>query len=500
MKLNKLTMIKRKFGFIFLLCLLTVTILLIASCKKKMDFSYQVQDRKFLMFDQIKTDTSMSVLVEALERTKLAAVLNSYGPYTLFAPDNNGFRKYFSIKGKNSLADFPDTVLAGIIRYHILPIRLKAGEFIQGPQSTPSSSGDNINIDISKGYKSTAVANAVATIYETDIEYYNGYLHKMDAVLDPPTLTIGEFLKSNPDRYSIITSGLTKAGLMDTLTNLNNSSGTRIKLTLFAETNDVLQAAGILNYNGYTQDSLVRYMRNHIVAGNGVRSGYTHFTPAWSQLGLIERYDSAVSTLDGEDWIYFDLAAQHLIDVTSDFTASDLSMRNGLIHNVDKPLVYTGPNKKRTQIYHPFWSNACYCYGIPGFVNGASPVPNVSSGSWRYYFDGITVNGSQVTNLTFMQPDGVDDSLVTVVKNVKRGKYRIEVSGKGGSRGTFQLNYRNDSITTYNFSFTSLPTYRQRYVLGTYNFKTSGDKRLNFICRIPGGGINLECLVLTPVD
>ncbi|MGC4102396.1 fasciclin domain-containing protein [Ferruginibacter sp.] len=499
MDINKVSTILHRFKIPSLLSVLLITVLLIGSCKKKLDFSYQVQDRKYLMFDEMKKDTSMSILVEALERTKLSGVLNSYGPYTLFAPNNEAFRKYFKLKGKAGLADFSDSVLTGILRYHILPVRLKAGEFIQGPQLTPSSSGDNVNIDISKGYKNTAVANAIALIYETDIEYYNGYMHKMDGVLDPPVLTIGEFLKGNPDKYSIITAGLTKAGLMDTLTNLVDNLGVRIKLTLFAETDDVLKAAGVLNYNGYTQDSLVAYMRSHIIPGNGVRSGYTHFTAKWTQLGLIERYDSAVSVLDGQNWIYFDLAAPHLIDSTSDFTASDLSMRNGLVHNVNKPLVYTGKTKKRTQIYHPFWSNATYCYGIPGFANGASPTPNASAGNFRYYFDGITVNGSQVTYLTFVQPDGIDDSLVTVVKNVKRGKYQIEVCGKGGGRGTFQLNYRNDSITTYNFSFLNLPTYRQRYVLGTYDFKTSGDKRLNFITKVVGG-LNLECLVLTPVD
>ena len=78
------------------------------------------------MFDQIKTDTNFSIFVEGLERTKLSAVLNSYGPYTVFAPDNRGFRKYFAIKGKSSLADFPDSTLANILRYHI--VLAKVGE------------------------------------------------------------------------------------------------------------------------------------------------------------------------------------------------------------------------------------------------------------------------------------------------------------------------------------------------------------------------------------
>jgi hypothetical protein len=42
------------------------------------------------------------------------------------------------------------------------------------------------------------------------------------------------------------------------------------------------------------------------------------------------------------------------------------------------------------------------------------------------------------------------------------------------------------------------PVFEQKVVIGEYDFKTSGDKRLNFVCtRV--GGINLEALVLTPV-
>src|SRR5581483_7645207 len=136
-----------------------------------------------------------------------------------------------------------------IMIYHILPTRLKAEEFIQGPQATATGAGDYISIDISKGYKSTAVANGIATIYQTDLEYYNGFVHKMDAVLDPPVLTIGQFLQNNPDKYSIFVGGLQRAGLMDTLTSLTNSSGVRNRLTLFCETNDVLQKAGITTFD-----------------------------------------------------------------------------------------------------------------------------------------------------------------------------------------------------------------------------------------------------------
>lgn len=288
---------------------------------------------------------------------------------------------------------------------------------------------------------------------------------------------------------------------MDTLTNLTGTSGVRTRLTLFAETNSILKERGINTFDNLPLDSLTKLMRDHIITGNNFSSSYTHHTtPAVPSLGLIDRWDSTITTLDGQDWIYFDLAAPHLIDSTTDFTASDIILRNGVMHNVSLPLSFPA-TKKRTQILHQFWSATNYCYGIPGFSNTVQPTPNASSGNWRYYYDGTAIasDKSIVTNLTFMNPDGVNDSLVTIVKNIRKGKYKIEVNGKGGGRGTYQLYCGQDAIgTPVNYSFIGLPTYRQRYVIGTYDFKRSGDTRLNFVCTVVGG-INLECLVLTPV-
>jgi uncharacterized surface protein with fasciclin (FAS1) repeats len=464
------------------------------ACSKKLDFSYQVQDRQVLMFDMLKQDTSLSIAVQALQRANLAGALDSYGPYTFFAPDNSAFRKYFANHGKSKLDDLTDSALKVIMTYHILPVRLKAEDFIQGPQATPTGGGDYISIDISKGYKSTAVANGIATIYQTDIEYYNGYVHKMDGVLDPPVLTIGQFLSSNPDKYSILIGGLQRAGLMDTLTNLTNSGGTRIRLTLFAETNDVLRQAGIQSFDNLSQDSLVRLMRDHIVPGGGFSSGYTHHTTSVTTLDVVDRWDSTVLTLDQQDWIYFNLAAPHLIDSTTDFAASDIIMRNGLMHNVSLPLSFPD-SKKRTQLYHIFWMETNYCYGIPGFSNGNStPVANGSSGNWRYYYE---TSDPIPVNYLFMSPDGIGDSLVTVVRNVRRGKYKIEIDYKAAfNRGTYELMCGTDSIGTVDMRTGA--TFRQKLVLGTYNFTYSGNKRLNFVCQRVGG-IDVNCLVLTPV-
>jgi len=464
------------------------------SCKKPA-FSYQEQTRSVLAYEQMKQDTSLSIAVAALEKANLAPTLNTYGPFTFFAPDNKAFRKFFQAKGKSSLNDFTADEVKFYMIYHIMPVRLKSGDFVQGPQPQPSGMGDFISLDISQGFKFNTIANGVAHVYETDIEYSNGLVHKMDAVLDPPTLTIGQFLEQNSSSYSIMIAGLKRANLWDTLTNLTDVNGQRIRLTLFAENNAVLTAAGITSFDSWPLDQLDTLLRYHMIAGAGFSSTYTKKTDAKPVIGIEERWDSTILTLNRQQYLYFDLAAPKFINSVANFIASDVIMRNGVLHSVDKHLAFN-PGIKRTQIYHWFRGALAttFAYGIPGVTPTQQAAVN-GSGNWRTFAE----NNRE---FLFYNPDGVNDSMVTVVPNVRAGKYRIEVNYKAGGRGDYQLMYRNDLIgIPVNMGLRgpgATTDYDPRTVIGTYQFATSGDKRLSFVCtRV--GGFAAENLVLTPV-
>jgi hypothetical protein len=238
-------------------------------------------------------------------------------------------------------------------------------------------------------------------------------------------------------------------------------------------------------------------MRYHILPGGNFSSSYTKFVPSIPGLNVVERWDSTILTLDRQDWIYFNLAGNKLINDTVNLAASDIIMRNGILHNLDKPISFN-PALKRTQIYHTFWDASTFAYGIPGFSSNQPPVANASSGNWRWYTEGKSAtNHPRGANFLFMNPDGINDSLISIVRNVRKGKYRIEVNYKNGGRGDYQMKYGNDLIgvpTNYGTG----TVYEQKRLIGVYDFQTSGDKRINFVCtRV--GGINLEAMVLTPV-
>ena len=100
MKKNNINFLTYRFGALMAANFLLIIGLL--GCRKD-HFSYQEQNRQVLAYEMMKQDTSLSFAVAALEKANLAPTLNTYGPFTFFAPDNNAFRKFFISKGKTGL-------------------------------------------------------------------------------------------------------------------------------------------------------------------------------------------------------------------------------------------------------------------------------------------------------------------------------------------------------------------------------------------------------------
>lgn len=476
--------------------LLVILAGMVAGCQRE-DFSYQEKNRQSLMMDMLRQDTSLSLAVQALDKAKMSSILDTYGPFTFFAPDNQAFRKYLKNINKTSISDFSDEDIKTLMTYHLLATRLRAADFIPGPQPFTTGRGDYIALDISKGIKTDALANGKAKLYQTDIEYSNGIVHKMDAVLDPPVLTIGEFLNQNP-QYSVMIAGLKRAGLMDTLVNLANPLGERTKITLFAETNDVLQAAGITSFDNMPLADLKSQMRYHIMAGSSFTSQYAGFTPSVPAINVIERWDNTLSTLEPNAHIYYNLAAPKPINTNIDFRGSDILMRNGILHNVDKHMVYSTA-VPRVQILHIFSNNLNYAYGIAGISPTAQPIMNNTSGRFRYFSEPAHPRGSTALMMSY-DGDSAGDSLISVVKNVRKGKYKIVVNYKSGTRGDLQMMYGEDKIGAVK-NYGATPTYYQNMEIGTYEFKTSGDKRMKWVSQASRlVNVAFDCMVLTPVN
>lgn len=467
----------------------------VAGCKRE-GFSFQEKDRLYQMMDMLRADTSLSMTVEALDKAQLSGTLNTYGPFTLFAPDNKAFRSYIKNVGKTGIADFTSEEITTLMIYHILGARLRSADFIPGPQSYSTGKGDYIALDISRGTKTEALANGKARLYQTDIEYSNGIVHKMDAVLDPPVLTIGAFLDQNP-QYSVIKAGLQRAGLMDTLLALTNAQGERIRLTLFAETNEVLAAAGITTFSNMPLEELQDLMRYHLVPGSSFTAQYAGLTAAVPAIGQIERWDNTLSTLSPDSHIYYDMAGQKPVNATIDFRGSDILMKNGLLHNLDKHMIFNSA-VPRTQITHVFSETLNYGYGLAGISPTAQPIISTASGRFRYFAE--TSHPRSGAMVLYFEADSKDDSLISIVRNVRKGKYKIAINYKNGNRGDLQLMYGDDKIgPVKNYGAGTL--FYQNMELGIYEFTTSGDKRFKWVSQASKlAACVMDVMILTPVN
>lgn len=469
-------------------------------------------DKEIPLVDYMRTDPTLSISVEALEKAKLAGTVNSYGPFTFFAPDNQAWAKYFTQRGVSGLDGIKEVDLRLILQYHILPKRKKAIDFIQGTLPDSTVNGDYIKLDIGGGVSSGTIINSKAKIYNTNIEVSNAIIHKIDAVLDPPINTLADYLANTPS-LSILKAGMERAGLMDTLRTIRSLNALRpnplngpfklkTALTLFAETDDVFNAAGITleTINNMNLGQLRRLMRYHIALGN-IRTTDIISTTNYKNLGVAGGFLDAINleTLSPIDFINYDKLEANKINkkVNIKPTGQDIFVRNGIVQLIDKPLNFIDIGTvRRIPIIHEA-EDRFYAYGIR-FVGG-----NGGDGP-RIFGPERASNERPSTFFAFMKADSPGDSMVLIVPAVQKGKYKITLSyKKAGSRAEVQSVIGGKTAGLGKINMASFGgNYEQNAVVSnSFEFKTSGNKRIAFM--VTGAGnrweVPLDVLVLTPV-
>ncbi|WP_255496360.1 fasciclin domain-containing protein [Mucilaginibacter sp. FT3.2] len=147
--------------------------------------------------DAITSDKNLSLFYQAIQRAGLTDVLNSKGPYSVFAPGNAAMVAY----GFPTLAavnQVDPAVLKALIRYHIVNERrfiydyiLSTGTTNQSQQSM--SDGNQVKIQLIpdnttpgsfSGISLQGTGNtAIVQLTKQDVLTGNGVLHTIDGVL-----------------------------------------------------------------------------------------------------------------------------------------------------------------------------------------------------------------------------------------------------------------------------------------------------------------------------
>jgi uncharacterized surface protein with fasciclin (FAS1) repeats len=122
---------------------------------------------------------SFNTLVTAVKAAGLVGTLKSKGPYTVFAPNDAAFAKLPPGTVESLLKN--KAKLATILKYHVVPGRVKAADVAGKKLKVKTAAGLPVNVDGTMGVKVND-----ANVIQADIEASNGVIHVIDTVLLPP--------------------------------------------------------------------------------------------------------------------------------------------------------------------------------------------------------------------------------------------------------------------------------------------------------------------------
>ncbi len=121
-----------------------------------------------------------ATLVAAVTAADLVEVLSSEGPFTVFAPTNEAFKKLPAGTVESLLKPENKEKLIAILKYHVVPSKVMAKDVVK-LTSAKTAQGSDVKIAVKDG--NVMVNNA--KVVKTDINCKNGVIHVIDTVILP---------------------------------------------------------------------------------------------------------------------------------------------------------------------------------------------------------------------------------------------------------------------------------------------------------------------------
>jgi uncharacterized surface protein with fasciclin (FAS1) repeats len=123
---------------------------------------------------------SFTTLAAALKAAGLVETLKGKGPFTVFAPTDDAFKKLPAGTVESLLKPENKAKLVAILTYHVVAGKVLAKDVKAGKVKTVEGSDATISM------KDGAVMIDAAKVVKTDIIASNGVIHVIDTVIMPP--------------------------------------------------------------------------------------------------------------------------------------------------------------------------------------------------------------------------------------------------------------------------------------------------------------------------
>ncbi|MCF8715187.1 fasciclin domain-containing protein [Joostella atrarenae] len=295
----------------------------LASCSDDDDNNQTPPEGELTITETAASDAELSILVAALVKTGLDDTLNEEGTFTVLAPTNQAFQD----AGITDVDAVSNDVLTNILLNHVFSEELASSELSTMYKNTLATGPDDNQISMFINTDGGVTFNGTSMPTTVDIMASNGIIHKVNGVLNIPTIV--DHAAANPN-FSILVEALGRFGdqYLDLLSGTEGSP-----FTVFAPTNEaftnLLSMLGVSSLDEIDDATLETVLTYHVVAGANATSG----TLSDGQM---------ITTAQGDDVTIMTSDGVQVMDATetpANVIAPDVQAGNGVIHAIDKVLL-----------------------------------------------------------------------------------------------------------------------------------------------------------------
>jgi len=329
------------------------------------DTTYQVYDVNPIGTYLSSHPDDFSEWVEVLKYADLYNAINQASEaFTAFVPDNEAMKQYYQAKNVSSIEGLGKEFAVELAKFHIIHDSINIDTFLAGGKlETRTLSDDNLSVSFNEdegegGINSVYINNEALVKPPVEaIETSNGFIYVLKGVLSPLVESVYERIEQSAGDYSIFKEILDLTQWSDSLNTIydqiRQSDGTYLSqkrnYTLLAVSDQSFKKSGIYSVNDlitrlnaksdYTDknNELFLYTAYHIIAGSYSLLELKQFQTA-SKIKLITTLSENVLQITEEEhnkeyYLNYDGGEDKRAQFID--AASDVSAKNGMVHQVD---------------------------------------------------------------------------------------------------------------------------------------------------------------------
>jgi transforming growth factor-beta-induced protein len=258
---------------------------------------------------------SFKTLAAALGAADLVGAVSGPGPFTVFAPTDEAFKKLPAGTVETLLKPENKSKLQAILKYHVVSGKVMAADVVK-VKGAVSLNGQRIDVKVAGGKVTVDAANVV----KTDIACTNGVIHVIDSVILPASDSIPA-VADKAGTFKTLLAAVKAAGLVETL----SGEG---PFTVFAPTDEAfakIPASALSDLlKPENKAKLASILKYHVVAGRV----YSEAAVAAKSAPTVQGASVKISTNDKGAFVN-----------DAKIIATDIDASNGVIHVIDSVIM-----------------------------------------------------------------------------------------------------------------------------------------------------------------